>query len=126
MLKGDEPRPARGSELVITRDAHGNDYVLPLDFPDVAEELSAHVRRLLDAGDDLIIVRADRTQALREELAETQARLAMMQSQVAAVAEERDRLHEELGRKEAQLADVQRALEAVNAAFERIGVESPT
>jgi chromosome segregation ATPase len=113
-------RGARGTDLLVTTDAHGSDYVLPLDLPDVAEELTAHIRRLLDAGDDVIVVRADRTQALREELAEVQARLAMQEAQVQTISEQRDQLRDELARKEAQLADVQQALNAVNEAFGRI------
>jgi chromosome segregation ATPase len=111
------------TDLVIATDARGSDYVLPLDFPDVAEELSAHLRRLLDAGDDLIIVRADRTKAIRDELAEAQARLVMMQAQLEAMREERERLRDELLQKESQLAEVQRALDAVNAALGRADFE---
>jgi chromosome segregation ATPase len=120
MLKRSASAETRAADVVIATDARGSDYVLPLDFPDVAEELSAHVRRLLDAGDELIIIRADRTQTVREELAEVEARVAMLQAQIGTVCEERDRLREELQRKEAQLADVQLALDAVNAALGRV------
>jgi septal ring factor EnvC (AmiA/AmiB activator) len=115
-----KPKGTRGADLVVTTDAHGSDYVLPLDLPDVAEELTAHIRRLLDAGDDVIVVRADRTQALRDELAETQARLAMQEAEIEKTSEERDQLRDELARKEARLADVQRALNAVNEAIGKI------
>jgi chromosome segregation ATPase len=120
-----KPKGTRGADLVVTTDAHGSDYVLPLDLPDVAEELTAHIRRLLDAGDDVIVVRADRTQALRDELAEVQARLAMQEAQIQTVSEDRDRLREEVTRKEAQLAEVQRALGAVNEAFGKITAAAP-
>ena len=120
-----KPKGARGTNLVVTTDARGSDYVLPLDLPDLAEELTAHIQRLLDAGDDIIVVRADRTQALRDELAETQARLAMQEAEIEKFSEERDRLRDELGRKEARLADVQRALNAVNEVFGKVAPESP-
>jgi chromosome segregation ATPase len=120
-----KPKGTRGADLVVTTDAHGSDYVLPLDLPDVAEELTAHIRRLLDAGDDVIVVRADRTQALRDELAEVQARLAMQEAQIQTISEQRDQLRGELDRKEKQLADVQRALNAVNEAFGQITAAAP-
>lgn len=120
-----KPKGTRGADLVVTTDAHGSDYVLPLDLPDVAEELTAHIRRLLDAGDDVIVVRADRTQALRDELAEVQARLAMQEAQIQTISEQRDQLRGELDRKEKQLADVQRALSAVNEAFGQITAAAP-
>jgi chromosome segregation ATPase len=120
-----KPKGTHGADLVVTTDAHGSDYVLPLDLPDVAEELTAHIRRLLDAGDDVIVVRADRTQALRDELAEVQARLAMQEAQIQTVSEDRNRLRDELTRKEAQLADVQKALKAVNEAFGKITPAAP-
>jgi chromosome segregation ATPase len=120
-----KPKGTRGADLVVTTDAHGSDYVLPLDLPDVAEELTAHIRRLLDAGDDVIVVRADRTQALRDELAEVQARLAMQEAQLQTISEQRDQLREELVRKEEQLADLHRALNAVNEAFGKITAAVP-
>lgn len=124
-----EKGPGRTPDRVIATDAKGNEYVLPLDLPDVAEELAAHIRRLLDDGDELVIIRAERTQSLREELAETQARLVMLQAQLVAIEEHRDDLRGELARKEAQLSEVQRALATVGAALEDVHAEdrpSPT
>jgi septal ring factor EnvC (AmiA/AmiB activator) len=120
-----KPKVARGTNLVVTTDTRGSDYVLPMDLPDLAEELTAHIQRLLDAGEDIIVVRADRSQALRDELAETQARLAMQEAEIEKISEERDQLRDELEHKGTRLADVQRALNAVNEALGKINPESP-